>query len=166
MSDPDHVPGHQIEKLYRHWLDRQRKGLRPLVILNPGPLHLTSQKKISKGKGKARNLPYVEVSTDNSEGGGDDGGSDDEQAEGGDGGFDKGDRSSENLQESPKRGPPIGKRKIQQVTYSEPGPSSRPLEAGKKKVFFGPKKSIDILRFFFGEILLKGGCRKGPKKEE
>jgi len=80
LSDPDHLNASRIETLYLHWLTRQGKGLSPLLILNPGPLHTASGKKArksQKGKGKQKK-DYVEISseieTDSEEVGEQDGG--------------------------------------------------------------------------------------------
>jgi hypothetical protein len=53
--------------LYHHWLQRQRKGLLPFEVINPGPNHEAAVKKMSaktKGKQKAK---YVEVSSNEDE---------------------------------------------------------------------------------------------------
>jgi hypothetical protein len=63
LSDPDHLPAFKIESLYAHWLTRQAKKLPPFIVLNPGPLHISSVKKSEKVKGKKK-MEYKEVSTD------------------------------------------------------------------------------------------------------
>ena len=50
LSDPDHLDIPQINSLYKHWLDRQRKGLPPFVVINPSPLHAHLIKKIVYSK--------------------------------------------------------------------------------------------------------------------
>ena len=39
LSDPDHLLGSGIISLYRNWLEHQKKGLVPFIVLNPSPLH-------------------------------------------------------------------------------------------------------------------------------
>jgi hypothetical protein len=64
LSDPDHLPAPKIQSLYFHLLARQKKGLQPFIILNPGPNHGRAvEKKSPKGKGKEK-IPYMDVSSD------------------------------------------------------------------------------------------------------
>lgn len=67
LSDPDHLQGIQIESLYSHWLGRQKKKLRPFIILNASPQHQFSVRKSAKAKGKKRQIDYVPVSTSGEE---------------------------------------------------------------------------------------------------
>jgi hypothetical protein len=63
LNDPDHYTAFKIDALYTHWMERQRKGLQPFVVLNASPHHGMSVKKSKKGKGKAK-ADYVEVNSD------------------------------------------------------------------------------------------------------
>ena len=69
LSDPDHLNAFKIEALYHHLLDRQKKGLSPFVVLNPGPLHGAFGKKAQKsGKAKGKQkILYVEVGSEDGE---------------------------------------------------------------------------------------------------
>ena len=39
LSDPDHLNGFKIGALYMHWLQRQKKGLSPFIVLKGHPHH-------------------------------------------------------------------------------------------------------------------------------
>ena len=45
LSDPDHLLGSGIISLYQHWLEHQKKGLAPFIVLNLSPLHGPTFKK-------------------------------------------------------------------------------------------------------------------------
>ena len=64
LSDPDHLDIPQINTLYNHWLDRQRKGLPPFVVINPSPLHAHLVKKSSTVKQGKKKKTYVPVRSD------------------------------------------------------------------------------------------------------
>ena len=64
LSDPDHLDIPQINLLYDHWLDRQRKGLPPFVVINPSPLHAHLVKKSSTVKQGKKKKIYVPVRSD------------------------------------------------------------------------------------------------------
>jgi hypothetical protein len=65
LIDPDHLTGAQATSLYNHWLERQRKGLEPFIIINAGPLHAMPSQKPSNGKGRKKEKPqYLDVTTD------------------------------------------------------------------------------------------------------
>ena len=97
LSDPDHLPAFKIESLYAHWLTRQAKKLPPFIVLNPGPLHISSSKKSEKVKGKKK-MEYKEVSTDD----------DDEELRG----SQDGDVGEIDFPLAAKYGPPVGRPKI------------------------------------------------------
>jgi hypothetical protein len=150
LGDPDHIKTFHIEALYRHWLDRQRKGLQPFVILNSSPQHGSSKKsqKSSKDKGKKK-IEWVDVGDDVDE-------MEDSEAEE----LDQGDVEMKSDEQSVdqdstdgsqisetasalKFGPPTGKAKLirpltQQPEDSPPvaGPSKLPLpkQLPKKKI--------------------------------
>jgi hypothetical protein len=141
LSDPDHLPTFKIEALYRHWLGRQRKGLKPFIVLSGNPHHqiFAKSKKSEKSKGKDK-IRYVEISDEEKgdpdeekqdqvdEGGNEEDEEDEdekfeESGEEEEGGEDDKDDSSEEEQEEeldpeeeigqlPKYGPPIGKAKV------------------------------------------------------
>jgi hypothetical protein len=66
LSDPDHLPSVQINRLNAHWLKQQDQGLAPLVILNASPLHGVSIKRSEKGKAKAK-VDWVDITSDEEE---------------------------------------------------------------------------------------------------
>jgi hypothetical protein len=99
LSDPDHLPAFKIQSLYAHWLTRQVKKLPPFIVLNPGPLHISSAKKSEKVKGKKK-MEYKEVSTDD-----DDDGGELQDSPHGDGG-------EIDFPLAAKYGPPVGRPKI------------------------------------------------------
>ena len=69
LGDPDHLNSFQVNSLYTHWQSRQKKGLAPFIIINPGPLHLHVQKKSqksAKAKGKEKKV-YLPVDTTDDE---------------------------------------------------------------------------------------------------
>jgi hypothetical protein len=69
LGDPDHLTSFEISRLYNHWLNRQRKGLAPFVVLHAGPLHQPLEKKSQKsdkGKGKKKET-YLPVDSDDEE---------------------------------------------------------------------------------------------------
>jgi hypothetical protein len=150
LGDPDHLSCSKIESLYFHLLARQKKGLRPFVILNSSTQHRPLQKKSEKsekGKGKGK-MKYVDVhSSDDNE----------EEKEMMEGGYEKNEENSaeeeeEELEEeedpeqqededvdeyelmNAKFGPPAGQRRKE--------PPSTPI-AGPSKIS-PPKKSLTI----------------------
>ena len=66
LSNPDHLLGSGIISLYQHWLECQKKGLAPFIVLNPSPLHGPIVKKSDKEKGKKK-ADYMDVSDDQDE---------------------------------------------------------------------------------------------------
>jgi hypothetical protein len=102
--------------LYSHWLERQRQGLAPFIVLNPSPLHGPIIKKSEKGKGKNKAVPYLEVSDDpvDKDDNGDDGDDDDGV----------GDVGKAGELKALKFGPPTGKQKTNH-TIQAAGPSSQ-----------------------------------------
>jgi hypothetical protein len=124
LSDPDHLPGFQIEALYRHWLNRQQRKLCPFVILNASPQHQSSVRTSAKAKGK-RKADYVPVSSSEDDQNSDD---DDQTSDG-----DKDADQEEEAMTPPIRiGPP--NRKTQRVDKEEPiaGSSKLPPLPPKK----------------------------------
>jgi hypothetical protein len=69
LSDPDHLNAFEINNLYNHWMTRQNLRLAPFIILNPAPHHEKAVRKSEKAKGKKK-APYVDVSSDDEEEGG------------------------------------------------------------------------------------------------
>jgi hypothetical protein len=63
LSDPDHYSAFKIDSLYKHWLERQKKGLQPFVIVNPSPRHEKKVKRSHKGKAKAK-ADWVDVNSE------------------------------------------------------------------------------------------------------
>jgi hypothetical protein len=68
LSDPDHLKGHKIISLYNHWLERQKKGLSPFIILKGNPHHGESGRKARRAdkKGKKK-MEWVDVHDDEME---------------------------------------------------------------------------------------------------
>jgi hypothetical protein len=130
LSDPDHLKAFEIDVLYNHWLQRQAKGLTPLVILNSSPQHTVSKKLSEKARGK-RKIGYVDVNSD------DDDVEDKGERSGGDGEKLVDDEAAEKSP-APKIGPPRAKRQKTSIQAAEPS-KIPPLE-GKKKTK-GPKPS-------------------------
>ena len=110
LIDPDHLPSTNINSLYNHWLQRQKKGLCPFVVLKAGPHHVAMEKPV-KSKGKAK-MEYLDASDD----------SDAQEEE------DKGnDEEEEEDLEPPKFGPPSRKRKkLAPTTHLEASTSHIP----------------------------------------
>jgi hypothetical protein len=124
LSDPDHLKGSNIIALYRHWLERQREGLQPFIVLNASPNHWVAiKKKSSDLKGKKKQT-YVEIDDDDEED------QEEEEKEGEE--SEKEDSDGEKETSPPiKIGPPSRKRPIiggssaQEVPRAA-GPSTRP----------------------------------------
>jgi hypothetical protein len=147
LGDPDHITGSNIDSLYGHWQERQRKGLEPFVVLNAGPLHEASKKKSpkAKGKGKAK-AQWVSCSSD------DEKSQDGEEVAGGDleneeeedksESDEKEEEEEEEEEEEPparKFGPPFGKArsfgpstKVDGSVTQEAGPSN--ISTSKKSL--------------------------------
>ena len=149
LSDPDHLDIPQINSLYNHWLDRQRKGLPPFVVINPGPLHAHLVKKSSTVKQGKKKEIYVPVrSDDESVKDSDDGNSDaadfgkngecaeDEQDE-------DDDRQPEDGEENTKvvkRGPP--KKRNVKPTYDRDGRQANALAGPSNQRKTGRKDRV------------------------
>ena len=112
LSDPDHLNGFKIGALYMHWLQRQKKGLSPFIVLKGHPHHGESGRKArradKKGKKKA---DWVDVHDDEME-------VDEEfQSDG-----------EEEMPQGLKVGPPMGKKKTIPDSTEDPsqvaGPST------------------------------------------
>lgn len=142
LSDPDHLQACNVIALYRHWLERQRQGLTPFIVLNPSPLHGPIIKKSGKEKGK-KAVRYLDVSDDPVD--------EDEEDEDGNGGNDDvgdGDGDVEKAGElkALKIGPPTRKEKTNHAIQAA-GPSSlsqsKPAAKGRKpKNSKGGKKTV------------------------
>lgn len=105
LGDPDHLKSSQIDMLYSHWLIRQKAGLPPFVVLNPGPHDGRAPKRSINAKGKQK-TPYVDVSDDDdSDGSEEDDSSTTEDSEG--------ERSDDEEEDDRvvKFGPPVGKER-------------------------------------------------------
>ena len=135
LSDPDHLPASNIILLYRHWLECQKNGLSPFVVLNPSPLHAPMIKKAKKDKGKKKAV-YLEVSDDDEDvdGDGDEDCNEDEdedEDESDDDEDSRNDDSDAEKEDEPKIGPPTGKKNAIPPSKKSPikvaGPSSQPF---------------------------------------
>jgi hypothetical protein len=115
LSDPDHLQGTQIESLYSHWLGRQKKKLRPFIILNASPQHQFSVRKSAKAKGKKRQIDYVPVSTSGEE----DSSGDDESN------LDEEDREEGQISPPIKVGPP-NRKSAKNISERNEGSSKAP----------------------------------------
>ena len=107
LSDPDHLGIPQINSLYNHWLERQRKGHPPFVVINTSPLNAHLTAKSSKVKEGKKKMEYVSLGSDDEsvKGNEEDGGDDDDDVQ---------KDEAEDIPKAVKRSRPTKKRNLQQ----------------------------------------------------